>query len=117
MLAKEKSDEIVPKIGGKKKVESEPEKEETPEIKSSEKKESKEKKKEITLSDLPGVGPATVEKLNTVGYSDLMSVAVATPGEIIEVTGMTEAAAKKLIAAAKLNAEQPCSRASIAEIT
>ena len=102
MLAKEKTDEIVPKVGGKKKVESE--KEETPEVKSSEKKESKEKKKEekaITLSDLPGVGPATVDKLNSVGYNDLMSVAVATPGEIIEVTGMAESAAKKLIAAAR----------------
>ncbi|MBW2966393.1 DNA repair and recombination protein RadA [Candidatus Woesearchaeota archaeon] len=104
MLAKEKTDEIVPKVGGKKKVESE--KEETPETKSSEKKESKEKKKEckekaITLSDLPGVGPATVDKLASVGYSDLMAVAVATPGEIIEVTGMAEAAAKKLIAVAR----------------
>ncbi len=57
--------------------------------------------KEKTLSDLPGVGPATVEKLETVGYNDLMSVAVATPGEIIEVTGMAEAAAKKIIAAAR----------------
>jgi DNA repair protein RadA len=108
--AKEKSDEIIPKVGGKKKVESEPEKEETPEIESSEKKESKEnktksksaeEKKEITLADLPGVGPATVEKLQTVGYNDLMSVAVATPGEIIEVTGMAQSAAKKVIAAAR----------------
>src|SRR3989338_11211470 len=68
---------------------------------------SKEEKvvKEKTLSDLPGVGPATVEKLEVVGYSDLMSVAVATPGEIIDATGMTEAAAKKLIAAARASLE------------
>ena len=52
-------------------------------------------------SDLPGVGPATVEKLETVGFRDLMSVGVATPGELIEVTGMTQAAAKKIIAAAR----------------
>jgi len=57
--------------------------------------------KEKTLSDLPGVGPATIEKLETVGYNDMMSVAVATPGELIDVTGMTLAAAKKIIAAAR----------------
>ena len=64
-------------------------------------KEEKKIVKEKTLSDLPGVGPATIEKLESVGYNDLMSVAVATPGEIIEVTGMAEAAVKKLIAAAR----------------
>ena len=66
--------------------------------KSAKSKVSKEEKKivkEKTLSDMPGVGPATVEKLEAVGYNDLMSVAVATPGEIIEVTGMAEAAVKK----------------------
>ena len=36
-------------------------------------------KKEKTLNDLPGVGPATVEKMQSVGYNDLMAVAVATP--------------------------------------
>ncbi|MBD3355103.1 DNA repair and recombination protein RadA [Candidatus Woesearchaeota archaeon] len=62
---------------------------------------TKEQENKTTLSDLPGVGPATVEKLNTVGYDDLMSVAVATAGELIEVTGMSESAAKKVIAAAR----------------
>lgn len=57
--------------------------------------------KEKTLNDLPGVGPATIEKLESVGYNDLMSVAVATPGELIDVTGMTQAAAKKIIAVAR----------------
>jgi DNA repair protein RadA len=57
--------------------------------------------KEKTLSDLPGVGPATVEKLEAVGYNDLMSVAVATPGELIDATSMSEAAAKKVIATAR----------------
>lgn len=54
-----------------------------------------------TLKDLPGVGPATIEKLEAVGYDDLMSVAVATPGQIIEATGMGEATAKKIIAMAR----------------
>ena len=61
--------------------------------------------KEKTLVDLPGVGPATVEKLEAVGYNDLMSVAVATPGELIDATGMTDAAAKKIIAAARASLE------------
>ena len=63
-------------------------------------KQNLETKKEKTLSDLPGVGPATVEKLQLVGYNDLMAVAVATPGELMEVTGMNQSAAKKVIAAA-----------------
>ena len=57
--------------------------------------------KEKTLNDLPGVGPATIEKLENVGFGDLMAVAVATPGEIIDATGIGEAAAKKLIAGAR----------------
>ena len=63
--------------------------------------ETKSVKKAQSLSDLPGIGPATVEKLQTVGYRDLMAVAVATPGEIIDATGMTQAAAKKVIATAR----------------
>jgi DNA repair protein RadA len=61
--------------------------------------------KEKTLNDLPGVGPATVEKLESVGYTDLMSVAVATVGELIDATGMTQAAAKKTIATARASLE------------
>ncbi|MBI2138832.1 hypothetical protein HYU13_04535, partial [Candidatus Woesearchaeota archaeon] len=57
--------------------------------------------KATQLSDLPGVGPATAEKLATVGYTDLMAVAVANPGELIEITGMSLASAKKVIAAAR----------------
>ena len=59
------------------------------------------KKDAKSLSDLPGVGPATVEKLQAVGYNDLMAVAVATPGELIDATGMAQAAVKKVIAAAR----------------
>ena len=62
-------------------------------------------KKKMNLNDLPGVGPATVEKLESVGYRDLMSVAVATPGEIIEVTGMAQSAVKKIIAVARTSLE------------
>lgn len=59
--------------------------------------------KEMSLKDLPGVGPATIEKLEVVGFTDLMSIAVATPGELIDATGMSEASAKKLIIAARAN--------------
>jgi len=55
-------------------------------------------KKEMSLTDLPGVGAATAEKLMAVGYTDLMSIAVATPAELIDSTGMGDALAKKLIA-------------------
>ncbi len=65
--------------------------------------EEQETEEVVTLSDLSGVGPATIEKLNSVGYGDLMSVAVATPGELIDATGMSQAAAKKLIAQARSN--------------
>ena len=56
---------------------------------------------EMTVMDLPGVGPATAEKLSTAGFEELMAIAVATPGELIEASGVGEAAAKKIIAAAR----------------
>jgi DNA repair protein RadA len=56
---------------------------------------------EKKLMDLPGVGAATVEKLESLGYDDVMSVAVATPGELVEATGVTENAARKMIHAAR----------------
>jgi DNA repair protein RadA len=60
------------------------------------------KKKKITaIEDLPGVGAATAEKLRIVGFSELMNIAVATPGELIDSTGMNSATAKKIIAAAR----------------
>ncbi len=57
--------------------------------------------KEMVIEDLPGVGAATAEKLREAGYNTLMSIAVATPGELVEVAGMTEAAARKIINASR----------------
>jgi len=68
-------------------------------------KEVKMEKVEKTIYDLPGVGAATAEKLLAVGYSDLMSIAVASPSELIEATGMGDAVAKKLIAIARSSLE------------
>jgi DNA repair protein RadA len=55
----------------------------------------------MTVMDLPGVGPATAEKLSNSGYDELMALAVATPGELVEAAEITEAAAKKIIYAAR----------------
>ena len=68
-------------------------------------KELKMEKIEKTIYDLPGVGAATAEKLIAVGFSDLMSIAVATPAELIDATGMGDALAKKLIAVARSSLE------------
>lgn len=62
-------------------------------------------KKEPSISDLPGVGAATAEKLESVGYRDLMSIAVATPGELVDASGVSMAIAKKMIAAARTSLE------------
>ena len=67
--------------------------------------EDKPKKKISSVEDLPGVGPASIEKLATAGFHDLMSIAVATPGEIVGATEMSEATAKKIIAIARANLE------------
>lgn len=61
------------------------------------------KSSEETITDLPGVGAATAEKLISSGFDNLMSIAVATPGEIVNASGVTEATARKLIRAAREN--------------
>ena len=57
----------------------------------------------IKLTDLPGVGAATAEKLIEAGYDNLMSIAVVNPAEMIEIAGVTEATARKIINAARKN--------------
>lgn len=58
-------------------------------------------KKEFTIYDLPGVGTATAEKLKESGYDNLLKIAVATPGELVEASGITEATARKIIYVAR----------------
>ena len=55
----------------------------------------------MTVEDLPGVGPATAEKLKESGFDTLLSLAVASPGELVEAGGLTEATARKVIKAAR----------------
>ncbi|MGC9037278.1 MAG: DNA repair and recombination protein RadA [Candidatus Micrarchaeia archaeon] len=60
------------------------------------------KEKEIkSIEDLPGVGPATAEKLRQAGYTTLEQVAVASPFELAELLGISADNAKKAIEAAK----------------
>jgi len=54
-------------------------------------------KKEFNITDLPGVGAATAEKLVEAGFNTLMSIAVASPADMVEIAGVTEATARKII--------------------
>jgi len=78
------------------------EEESTPKkAKETKKKVTKKKEPEMKLSDLPGVGPAAVEKLEAAGIFDLMGVAVLGPKELADTAGLGEAAARKTIQAAR----------------
>ncbi len=59
------------------------------------------KMEKLTIYDLPGVGAATAEKLESAGFRDMMSVAVATIGDLAETAGVSEAVARKMINAAR----------------
>ncbi len=61
----------------------------------------KTEKKEFKITDLPGVGAATAEKLSDAGYTTLMSIAVASPADMVEIAGVTEATARKIINVAR----------------
>ena len=58
-------------------------------------------KKITRIEDLPGVGPATAEKLYAAGYTTLESIAVASPMELVEIAGLGESQALKIISAAR----------------
>jgi DNA repair protein RadA len=60
--------------------------------------------KEKIIMDLPGVGAATVEKLQLAGFENIMSIAVATPGELVNASGVSESSARKMIQAARSEA-------------
>ena len=55
----------------------------------------------IGVQDIPGVGAATAEKLQGAGYNDLMSIAVASIGQLCEAAGVSEAVARKMINSAR----------------
>ena len=49
----------------------------------------------ILLEDLPGVGPATAEKLREAGFGTVEAIAVASPGELVTAAEVGEATAAK----------------------
>ena len=57
------------------------------------------------INALPGVGPAIAEKLNEAGYTDLLSIAVASPRELADVADIGESTAAKIIRAARSAAD------------
>ena len=56
---------------------------------------------EMTIEDLPGVGPATAEKLREAGFEELLAIAVMSPMELAEQAELGEAVSAKIIQAAK----------------
>lgn len=57
--------------------------------------------KNTDIQNLPGVGAATAEKLISAGYHDMLAIAVASPGQLVDSTGVSEAVARKMINAAR----------------
>ena len=54
-------------------------------------------KKEPKIEDIPGVGEKTAEKLRSVGYTDMMSLAVISPSDLAEIAEIGEGQAQKII--------------------
>ncbi len=67
--------------------------------------ESEPPKRTVALEDLAGVGPTTADKLREAGYTDLMEIAVASPGDIAEAAEIGTAIAMKIIAEARRAAD------------
>ena len=76
-------------------------KEEMEEEEKDEKKTKKKGDKDLSLIDLPGIGPAVAAKLEGAGIFDLMSLAVASPAVISDASGISPAVARKAIQAAR----------------
>jgi len=53
------------------------------------------------IEELPGVGPATAEKLREAGFSDLMTLAVASPQMVADAAEIGSNVAQKIIIAAR----------------
>lgn len=70
-------------------------------VKGKEVKKDKEDEEEPKLTDIPGIGPGTVTKLEAAGVYDLMGVAVMSPTDLGELAGLGQAVARKAIQAAR----------------
>lgn len=58
-----------------------------------------------SVAELPGIGPATAEKLRTSGFADVMSIAVASPSELMEAAEIGESVAQRIIESARAAAD------------
>lgn len=58
-------------------------------------------KVEVQIDELPGVGSVTAEKLISGGLDNLMAIAVSSPKTLVDVAGVTESTARKIISAAR----------------
>lgn len=59
------------------------------------------KEEEHKLTDIPGIGPGIVAKLDAAGVYDLMGIAVMSPTDLSELAGIGQAVARKAIQAAR----------------
>ena len=64
-----------------------------------------EPKPALSLEDLPGIGSTIADKLREAGYTDLMELAVASPGDVAEAAEIGTATAQKIIAEARRKAD------------
>jgi len=62
-------------------------------------------KPEVALEDLTGVGTTTADKLREAGFTDLMELAVASPGDVAEAAEIGTALALKIINEARRAAD------------
>jgi DNA repair protein RadA len=65
------------------------------------KEEEKKEKDAFKVIDLPGIGPAISTKLEAAGITELMNIAVLSPAELSNVSGVSETVARKAIQAAR----------------
>lgn len=60
---------------------------------------------EMSIEELPGIGPATAEKLRDSGFNSIEAIAVASPAELAGTAEIGESTASKIIMSARRSAD------------